>query len=1602
APSWLVSAVPVVAGTDGNRHERKKWRKASAVAVHLFCGRDRATWKSSAEVAHVVTVDQAEDVMADATYAALLDLALTGKIKTVFGGRPRPLRDREGSGRWGREGLCDWETWRVRQDTIMIFRMLFLWMAAAAVARANGDRDPDFILEHPEDPREFLKGENMASLWAFPEIQFLKDEMKWFWWGFDQGPLGHPRRKPTRILASMTCPRELWKVRGPSSVTEDERDHDGDGFRSATWAAWAPGLKQAVKRVVEESLAGSTLEKVMKLDQAFLDHLRRDHTPFRRDCKACLAGSFRGHAHRRIVAPEAWCLSLDVIGPTRQGVDEYLKKIRYALIGTLVVPDMLGKLLQPPDDGADEGGGVGPLDDDDPICEEGPAEDGDDEAPAVEEERSRRELERWKARVEKDKLDGVSCVEVPFVVIMGSKTSAEVLAATKDILVQVKKLGLVFVKQRSWKLKKEEFVEKVVAAKILCPSMDVARGFLVRTEEGSYLTTMAAVENVKETSGEFVVDAPPVRADESGVRRRLRGKVAIAKAELAVDEQALRCEQLEDEHLIQDEELAALFLEAGDYSMSAVEELLESLWLKEHLVPGRRPEVFDGAPQVSVHVLGMFRHGGVVGATTLARTRPFLTRFLVAAVKEHSGPDTTFTTRPLNFNTPMQCHKDGNNKAGETATLIGFGNYVGGALWCHTPVSDVRESMSWHKVNGKWLPGHRYATYHKAVVFDPCQLHQPLPWQGNRITMTAYTVGCPDNCNQPHRDLLQELGFPLPPPGVPAFSSEGGGIGGECGKGEGDHDAVCCMSGCQGPGENLNSESRDGVAGGGPFSNGCQGPGENLKSESRDGVAGGGHCKCKGWEVDPSLCLCRLPGEETGGGAAQFYIGDDENEECSEDPWFQESWGAFGPPMVATLKPASSEAEVSYEIVASEAPLEVGWDLFEGYLDEVRCLLVEEENWERALAEDQDHGSLAACQVKRWNASREDLESEMELWQKYEGSEEDKVCVAELVEGGDEAPLHTKTIPNEVVRKELDRWVPSMLSEYESLIRENEAVEPFPEEKLEQWKQEGKDFDLVPGKTVHTVKAFMGRLKTRAVICGNFLGQSFSKDQKYAAGADGVLTRIALMGGVCQETIWRVKRALYGMVTSPRSWEVYRNKTMAQMKGATSEGEVRFVPSEIDGSLWYIQVGGRRAGAILCYVDDLLIAGEPEVAKEAARVIASTWKCTEPQWDNVHKDLEGYEEVPAPTVLTSEDFDLIEEESAADFVRPEILYAVNLLSQAISKRPKEAVYRGGHLIKYLKRYPEGGRSQQAIMVFVLGGLVAWTSSRQAFVTMSTAESELVAICELTTCVKSVEQLVAEIMLSSKDRASEVIKAICSDSQAALAVCANTVNATQAKKLIVLLCLASVVERGEAAEIETQEPFDYLFLGVCLVAVIAIWESLKVVLDYIKQCCRSTGVSRGVEELDRSIRPGAVDPVSSDSLRDSSLETAGLRVRTSRLTGERRPPTPPIPEPLHDDWFPTTTNDFVMPSGKRDYWEIDERRGVAIRYHPTARLNLFVPGQAAGGPPLNRFTGERRTLGRLSSGQVLVHVDDFTRLSKPAQLLANKEWRGRTELRLKKT
>ena len=153
------------------------------------------------------------------------------------------------------------------------------------------------------------------------------------------------------------------------------------------------------------------------------------------------------------------------------------------------------------------------------------------------------------------------------------------------------------------------------------------------------------------------------------------------------------------------------------------------------------------------------------------------------------------------------------------------------------------------------------ATYHNLVCFDPRRLHQPQPWEGRRITLSAYTVNCDCNCSQANRELLQALGFPLPQVQVRASPEGGGAAGGmkSLRRPKGALRALCSTSFCVGcggvggspvPGEDQTLESHQVVGGEGQrlAQSGLLGgeqwslvPGEDQTLESPQVVGGEGH-----------------------------------------------------------------------------------------------------------------------------------------------------------------------------------------------------------------------------------------------------------------------------------------------------------------------------------------------------------------------------------------------------------------------------------------------------------------------------------------------------------------------------------------------------------------------------------------------------------------------------------------------------------------------------------------------------------------------------------------------------------------------------------------
>ena len=231
----------------------------------------------------------------------------------------------------------------------------------------------------------------------------------------------------------------------------------------------------------------------------------------------------------------------------------------------------------------------------------------------------------------------------------------------------------------------------------------------------------------------------------------------------------------------------------------------------------------------------------------------------------------------------------------------------------------------------------------------------------------------------------------------------------------------------------------------------------------------------------------------------------------------------------------------------------------------------------------------------------------------------------------------------------------------ETSLTQHEAVEAIDPATLDEWRSTGRRFQVLPSKLVHTVKARTGRLKARAVCCGNFeTGVVFNKHETYAGGVCATSLRAVLRccaawgwgfssfdvktaflqsdlidahdiptivktpmlwrnHGICRERYWIVRRALYGLNIAPRSWCESRDKTMSEARAELLGIQVSFAKLECDPNIWRAQAtvsGGAPVtiGYVLWYVDDALLAVEPSFLKSLTAFVGSLWTTTKPEY----------------------------------------------------------------------------------------------------------------------------------------------------------------------------------------------------------------------------------------------------------------------------------------------------------------------------------------------------------------------------------------------------
>ena len=184
---------------------------------------------------------------------------------------------------------------------------------------------------------------------------------------FDQGQMGHQRRKPTTLMSDLEELRQLHGLRSESMPVEPmHSDLQKRMEQTHTWSQWAPGLVAAIKQAVRNFVMDTARMKKFSLEE-WRKHVKQNHIPFRRDCRLCLEEMGQDLPHRRRKKEKgdaAYVMSVDIAGPFTTGWDYgKAREARYALLATIPVPVAEPKGVEGnPEaeaEGTEDGGGPG-------------------------------------------------------------------------------------------------------------------------------------------------------------------------------------------------------------------------------------------------------------------------------------------------------------------------------------------------------------------------------------------------------------------------------------------------------------------------------------------------------------------------------------------------------------------------------------------------------------------------------------------------------------------------------------------------------------------------------------------------------------------------------------------------------------------------------------------------------------------------------------------------------------------------------------------------------------------------------------------------------------------------------------------------------------------------------------------------------------------------------------------------------------------------------------------------------------------------------------------------------------------------------------------
>ena len=402
-PPRLLARVPGAVELDMgkvpiNRRMRKKLRETGTRILHLFAGEKTRMWtQMNSESLIIVCIELEKGLnLHDSQLFGFIELyAREGLWDVVVGGPPcrtislsrhrgdqgpRPLRSRNGDGRWGLGWNSTSQQEKVDGDSVLFLKMLWICYLSKV-----GNPKCEVMIEQPADPESYLSSDverpyhGYPSFLAWKETRDIVNMLNLDRVDIDQGAFGHERVKPTTLLSDIPEIKALHGTRCTMRTSNWPNTLEERLEAAKRAAAWADGLVQVLQqsflRKQNQAVFGPRAGQLRQNPQAWerflqsrdrirerlglhplpderlalraLDakqleewrqHIANEHVPSRRDCSHCLRNMGRDRPHTRSKHPEAFCLNIDVAGPFLPGHDQLETAPRYFMVGVFTVP----------------------------------------------------------------------------------------------------------------------------------------------------------------------------------------------------------------------------------------------------------------------------------------------------------------------------------------------------------------------------------------------------------------------------------------------------------------------------------------------------------------------------------------------------------------------------------------------------------------------------------------------------------------------------------------------------------------------------------------------------------------------------------------------------------------------------------------------------------------------------------------------------------------------------------------------------------------------------------------------------------------------------------------------------------------------------------------------------------------------------------------------------------------------------------------------------------------------------------------------------------------------------------------------------------------